>query len=121
MIERERAVAWAALLLGLSGWLAWIPALAPQAPGRPSQECVRACDGPVALLFGEPLDLNRASAESLDVLPGIGPARAAAIAAERAQLPFRRVEDLRAVHGIGPRTIAGLEGWVSVASPPPDG
>ena len=67
------------------------------------------------------MDLNRASAESLDVLPGIGPARAAAITSERARRPFRRVEDLRAVHGIGPRTIAGLEGWVTVASVPPDG
>ncbi len=121
MIERERAVAWAALLLGLSGWLAWLPAILAKSPERPPQECVHACDGPVRLLFGEPLDLNRASAESLDVLPGIGPARAAAITAERARQPFRRVEDLRAVHGIGPRTIAGLEGWVTVAPLPPDG
>jgi competence protein ComEA len=121
MTERERAVAWAALLLALSGWLAWLPALAPQSPARPSGECVQACDGAVGLLFGEPLDLNLASAESLDVLPGIGPTRAAAITAERARQPFRRVEDLRAVHGIGPRTIAGLEGWVTVAPLPPDG
>ncbi len=79
MIERERAVAWAALLLGLSGWLAWLPARLP--PERGPQECVHACDDAVGLLFGEPLDLNRASAESLEVLPGIGPVRAESIVA----------------------------------------
>lgn len=118
MIERERGVAWAALLLGLLGWLAWLPA-APPEPGP--QRCVHACDAAVRLLFGEPLDLNSASVESLGVLPGIGPVRAEAIVAERARRPFQRVEDLRSVHGIGPRTVAGLEGWVSVSPPPAGG
>ncbi|MEE2673342.1 MAG: helix-hairpin-helix domain-containing protein [Myxococcota bacterium] len=118
MIERERAVAWAALLLGLSGWLAWLPVCAPE---RSPEQCVQACDGAVKLLFGEPLDLNTASAEDLGVLPGIGPVRAEAIVAERARGPFRRVEDLQAVHGIGPHTVASLEGWVRVAVPSPRG
>ena len=118
MIERERAVAWAALLLGLLGWLAWLPA---PPPARGPQRCMHACDGAVRLLFGQPLDLNSASAESLGALPGIGPVRAKAIVAERARQPFRRVEELRAVRGIGPRTVAGLEGWVRVATSPPGG
>ena len=117
-MERELAVPWAALLLGLVGWLSWIPCGGP----APAPEvCVRDCGGAVGLLFGERLDLNRASAESLEVLPGIGPARAAAIVRQRAKRRFRRVEDLGDVHGIGPRTIEALAGWVTVAPHRPDG
>lgn len=118
MIERELAVAWAALLLGLSGFAAWLPG---DRSGPAPSACVADCGGAVGLLFGERLDLNRASAESLGALPGVGPARAEAIVRERARRPFRRVEDLGAVRGIGPRTIEGLAGWATVASLPPDG
>jgi DNA uptake protein ComE-like DNA-binding protein len=118
MLERRRAVAWAALLLGLLGWLVWLPSLLPE---RRLPERVDAGDGALALLSGETLDLNLASAASLEVLPGIGPARARAILEQRARQPFGRVEDLAAVPGVGPRTIAGLEGWVHVAALPPGG
>ena len=118
MPRDERAVAWAAMLLALTGWLAEFSVGPPE---HVPPECVQPCGEAAALLFGQPLDLNRASAESLEVLPGIGPARARAIVEEREGRAFRRVEDLAAVHGIGPRTIEGLEGWVSVASPPPGG
>ena len=118
MIERERAAAWVALLLGLAGWLAVLPGAAPE-PGP--EQCLQTCDGAVGLLFGEAMDLNAASAESLEVLPGIGPARAAAIVAARARRPFREVADLGAIRGIGPRTIEGLAGWVTVAPPLPGG
>jgi hypothetical protein len=125
-------VVWTAIaLLGL-GWLGTRPATPPEvgvcahphhlAPRQGRSEVV-ACDGAAAavpvrgatrLLFGEPLDLNRASLESLEVLPGIGPARAAAIVAERELRPFGRVAELRAVRGIGPRTVSGLSGWIAV-------
>lgn len=122
MLERERAVARAALWLSVGAWLVWLAAHGPeQTPPPTLRVCRPACDDALGLLFAEPLDLNRASADSLEVLPGIGPARAAAIVAERARRPFERVEDLRAIHGIGPRTISGLEGWVRVAPPRPDG
>ena len=70
--------------------------------------------GPVRLLFGQSLDLNHASARTLEVLPGIGPKRAAAIVEARSGRPFERVSDLRRISGIGPRTIAGLAGRVQV-------
>lgn len=70
--------------------------------------------GPARLLFGLRLDPNRASAESLEVLPGIGPARAAAIVAERRRAPFREVGDLRRVRGIGPLTLERIAPWLEV-------
>jgi len=53
--------------------------------------------------------INHASTEELATLPGIGPTLAAAIVASRnRQGPFRRVEDLERVPGIGPRTVERL-------------
>ncbi len=66
------------------------------------------------LLFGQPLDLNAASAPLLEALPGIGPARARAILAERDQALFEDVIDLERVPGIGSITRARLEEWVRV-------
>lgn len=48
------------------------------------------------------LDINRASAEDLQKLPGIGPKLAEQIVAYRRKHgPFRRVEDLLAIRGLG--------------------
>jgi competence protein ComEA len=61
------------------------------------------------LLEGQPLDLNRASAEELELLPRIGPTLARRIIEDREQRgPFRSVHDLTRVRGIGPRTLEGL-------------
>lgn len=62
-----------------------------------------------------PVDLNTASADQLDELPGIGPATAAAIVAHREQFgPFSSVDDLADVKGIGPAKIEVLRGLVTV-------
>ena len=60
-----------------------------------------------------PLDLNSATAEQLDALPGIGPTTAAKIVAYRqAHGPFTSVDGLDAVPGIGPSRIDELKGLV---------
>lgn len=60
------------------------------------------------------VDLNSASAEQLDALPGIGPQTAEKIVAFRqAHGPFRLLDDLDAVPGIGPSRIAQLKGLVT--------
>lgn len=61
------------------------------------------------------IDLNRATAAELDALPGIGPVLAGRILEHRARNGgFRRVEDLLAVRGIGPRLFERLRTRVTV-------
>ena len=53
------------------------------------------------------IDVNTASTEELDKLPGIGPVKAEAIVAWRTEHgAFRYPEDLIHVHGIGESTLA---------------
>lgn len=60
-----------------------------------------------------PVDLNSATAEQLDALPGIGPVTAQKIVDYRTQHgPFHSVDDLDAIPGIGPARIANLRGLV---------
>lgn len=62
-----------------------------------------------------PVDLNLATAAELESLPGIGPATAAAILAEREKRGgFRAVEDLLDVRGIGPAKFEALRDLVTV-------
>lgn len=64
------------------------------------------------------LDVNTASKAELELLPGIGPARAADILRDReANGPFASLDDLARISGIGPRTIADLEPFATVANP----
>lgn len=60
------------------------------------------------------IDLNAASAAELETLPGVGPARAQAIIAEREARPFRVPGDLRRVPGIGEATFQRLAPLVAV-------
>ena len=63
----------------------------------------------------KPLDLNTATAEQLQQLPGIGPTTAKAIVRFREKSgPFRRVEDLLAVRGISKRRLEALRPYVAV-------
>lgn len=60
-----------------------------------------------------PVDLNTATVEQLDALPGIGPVTAQKIVDYRTQHgPFTSVDDLDAIPGIGPARIANLKGLV---------
>ncbi|HEY6416023.1 MAG TPA: ComEA family DNA-binding protein [Acidimicrobiales bacterium] len=66
-------------------------------------------------VVGTPVDLNSATAEQLDTLPGVGPATAAAIIAHREEHgPFTSVDQLLDVRGIGEAKLEQLRDLVSV-------
>jgi competence protein ComEA len=62
-----------------------------------------------------PIDLNNATAEQLDALPGVGPATAAAIVSYRDKHgPFRAVNGLLDVPGIGDAKLNAIRDLVTV-------
>lgn len=61
------------------------------------------------------VNINKATQAELELLPGIGPALAGRIIEHRTlRGAFRRVEDLDAVKGIGPKMLERLRPLVSV-------
>jgi competence protein ComEA len=71
--------------------------------------------GSVKPKAGEVLDLNTATVEQLDTLPGVGPVTAAAIVAWRqANGKFTSVDQLADVDGIGPARLEKLRALVRV-------
>jgi competence ComEA-like helix-hairpin-helix protein len=63
---------------------------------------------------GERLDPNRAPEAELDRLPGVGPGLARAIVAARDSAPFRSLDDLVRVRGIGASTLEKIRPGVEV-------
>ena len=60
------------------------------------------------------ININRADAEALQIIPGIGPVLARRIIEYRRTRPFKRPDDLIEISGIGPKTLEKMRPWVSV-------
>ena len=65
---------------------------------------------------GGKIDLNRADQATLETLPGIGPVLASSIVRFREEQPFRSVEDLQLVSGIGEKRLAAIRDFVTVSN-----
>jgi competence protein ComEA len=85
-------------------------------PGQPAVAAPpRSAAGLKKIQVGEPpINVNTATAEELQRLPGVGPVTAQAIVATRTAAPFQSVNDLDKVRGIGPKTLEKLRPFVVV-------
>lgn len=63
------------------------------------------------------VNLNEATPEQLEFLPGVGPSKAKAIVDHRKAHPFKRVEELTRIKGIGKKTFARLRPLLSLSGP----
>jgi competence protein ComEA len=85
------------LFLGLAGWHLWGDRTRPRPTEMRREPILRT------------LDLNRASRTELLQLPGLGPALAEKILSHRhLNGPFRRLDELKEVHGVGEIVFAKL-------------
>jgi competence protein ComEA len=83
--------------------------------------CLALLAGPRPAEAGKAVDgvvnLNTAPAEILALLPGIGPAKAAAILVYRKRRPFRTVDELVRIKGVGRKMVRRLRVHLAVAGP----
>jgi competence protein ComEA len=96
-----------------------VPLVGEQLPaselGGPASGAAGGTGGANRDVPGAPIDLNTATLEDLDTLPGVGPATAQAIVAHREEHgPFGAVEDLLEVRGIGDARLEALRDLVVV-------
>ncbi|HEX5097513.1 MAG TPA: ComEA family DNA-binding protein [Acidimicrobiia bacterium] len=87
-----------------------VPRVGEPDPAPALGDTVAADGGPTG-----PIDVNTATEAQLETLPGIGPSLAAAIVAEREKGPFKSVDDLGRVRGIGDARLDQLRELVTVS------
>jgi len=80
-----------------------------------SPATVSAAENPAAKVTIETIYLNQATAEQLQTLPGVGPALSERIVSYRDKHgPFRSVDQLAEVNGIGEAKLAKLKDQLTV-------
>ena len=67
----------------------------------------------------KPVNINTATSEELQQVPGIGPATAQKILQMRKSYgPFKSVDDLLAIRGLGQKRLDKMRKYLTVAKPP---
>jgi competence protein ComEA len=98
------AVFLAASLAGIAGWWVW--------QGRIRGRLIE-IERAEPIAIQTKIDINRADWPELCLMPGIGEALAQRIVADRAENgPFRDINELRRVRGIGPVTLEGMKPYL---------
>lgn len=97
-----------------------VPSVVPDVSDAPSQAYSSAAVSEFSEVSGESsgrIDLNKADAQLLETLPGIGPVLAQRILDYRESSGgFASVEELKNVSGIGDKTFAAIENLVEVVN-----
>ena len=63
------------------------------------------------------VNINTATTSELALLPGVGPAKAEAIVKYRANAPFKQVDQIMRVKGIGKKSFQNMKPYLSVEGP----
>lgn len=95
----------------ISGWQSGARAAISPSPDRVPAPASSAT--PPASPGSGLVDLNRATSDQLDALPGIGPKLSAEIIRYRTGHPFKSIDDLGNVPGIGPKRLETLRPLVT--------
>jgi len=66
---------------------------------------------------GEVVNINTATTEELSFLPGVGPSKAQAIVKYRGEHPFKAVEHIQRVKGIGRKSFNNMKPYLRLDGP----
>ena len=94
-------------------WAVLVAAIASAVASQASAQQTRTERAPAAGV----VNIQTATPDQLQLLPGIGPAKAAAIVAYRDQHAFHHVEEIMRVRGIGRATFRRLRPMLTVEGP----
>lgn len=118
---RQR-LALSVLILVIIGYLLVLRQMHPARVGNPQP-----ADGPRAGELADKIDPNVATVWDLSALPNVGPAMARRIVEEREQFrkdhpqeaPYKKLEDLKRVKGIGDATLENLRPYLEFPTTQP--
>jgi comEA protein len=92
-----------------------VPITVQQKIQAQQQQCPQIVEAtePNVSASGQLVNLNTASQQELEALPGVGPKLAQQIIAARQQKPFTSLEDLNQISGVGASLLQKLDGRVT--------